>query len=114
MTSMNKNIAKKMSDRIKEVLEAEFPDYDYIYKGGTYSETAFDVKMTFRVPGSKTQIEKMGEQVAASRGIKLENSKYQIKGYNSRASKFPWIYLKKSDGKKYKCTDTHVESLMNE
>ena len=72
-----------------------------------FSEAEVEIKVTAKVIGAKTFNNVILESRVAALGLKLKNSVGdELVEYNSRAHKMPFIYLKASDGKRYKTTET--------
>jgi hypothetical protein len=69
-----------------------------------FSEAEVEIKVKAKVKGAKTRSNMMLEARVASLGLKMKNSVGdQLVDYNSRAYKMPFVYIKASDGKRYKC-----------
>jgi hypothetical protein len=71
-----------------------------------FSEAEVEIKVTAKVIGAKTRADSVLETMIKLKGLKLKNVKGdELVGYNTRAHKMPFIYLKAADGKRYKCAE---------
>jgi uncharacterized protein YejL (UPF0352 family) len=71
-----------------------------------FTEAEVEIKVTAKVIGAKTRSDNILETMIKLKGLKLKNAKGdELVGYNTRAHKMPFIYLKASDGKRYKCAE---------
>ena len=91
-----------------------FPEYEFKDRGGRFSESTLDFKMTIQEKGCDTPELARAKTTVKYLGIPMENEKYQIVGLKGRRVKMPWIYLEKSTGKQFVTTESNLIMMMGE
>jgi len=77
-----------------------------------FTEAEVEIKVKAKVVGAKTRADSILETMIKLKGLKLKNAKGdELVGYNTRAHKMPFIYLKAADGKRYKCAEATAKFL---
>jgi len=78
-------------------------------KGGSYCADSFTTKLNILLPNAKTDEEKALEYQLTSLGLDPQsNSEYELVGYKPRASKRPFVMIKRSNGARYVTSESNA------
>lgn len=74
-----------------------------------FSDAEVEIKVKAKVRGAATMSNKMLEAEAKALGLTLdERNGRQLVDYAARSYKYPFVFLNKADGKRYKCTTANA------
>tara|TARA_R110000787_G_scaffold5153_5_gene18994 strand:+ start:499 stop:936 length:438 start_codon:yes stop_codon:yes gene_type:complete len=107
MNKINKftpKVCKEVVEEINEVL-ATLGDklgLKISTKGGSYCSDSFTTKLNILLPNAKTDEEKALESQLTDLFLDPQsNSEFELVGYKTRASKRPFVIIKRSNGARY-------------